>query len=412
MHIRHIFKTATTSLKYNKLRSVLTILGIVIGVTAIILVVSLGKGAEGLILDQIQSYGSGIVEVAPGRKPEGLTDIMNISLDSLKERDLKALRNPNNVRGVDVVMPVVMRTMVISYEGDIFRPTVIGATPDFDKIFSIYPDRGMMFSESDVAGRRSVVVIGSEIEEEFFSRTEALGKKISIKGRPFRVIGVLKESGQMTFFNPDKMIVVPYTTAQKYLLGIDHFHAIEIKAESEKMVPMIAHDITLTLRELHGIDNPDKDDFYVSTQDEAMDMVGSITGILTALLVSIAAISLVVGGVGIMNIMLVSVAERTREIGLRKALGATKEDIRKQFLLESVILTGTGGIVGILVGLGLSILIFMILGQVLSMGWKFAFSIPAALIGVGVSMFIGLIFGIYPAKKAAEKSPIEALRYE
>ena len=412
MHIKYIFKTVVTSLKYNKLRSALTILGIVIGVTSIILVVSLGKGAEGLILDQIQSYGSGIVEVAPGRKPEGLTDIMNISLDSLKERDLEALRNPNNVRGVDIVMPVVMRTMVISYEGDIFRPTVIGATPDFEKIFSIYPDRGTMFSESDVAGRRSVVVIGSEIEEEFFSGTEALGKKISIKGRPFRVIGVLKESGQMTFFNPDKMIVVPYTTAQKYLLGIDYFHAIEIKAESEKMVSMIAHDTTLTLRELHGIDNPDKDDFYVSTQDEAMDMVGSITGILTALLVSIAAISLVVGGVGIMNIMLVSVAERTREIGLRKALGATKKDIRKQFLLESVILTGVGGIVGILVGLCLSILIFMILGQVLSVGWKFAFSIPAALIGVGVSMFVGLIFGIYPAKKAAEKSPIEALRYE
>ena len=255
-------------------------------------------------------------------------------------------------------------------------------------------------------------VIGAKVRDELFGFSDALGRKIRIKNRPFKVVGVMSSTGKMAFFDVDKMVLVPYTTAQKYLFGIRHFHSLIVQAESEELVPRMEREITLTLRELHGIDDPSKDDFRVETQEDAVERVGSITNVLTALLVSVAAVALVVGGVGIMNIMLVSVTERTREIGLRKALGATSKDILKQFLLESVILTGIGGIAGIIAGVLLSLLAAAVLGSVISTGWRFVFSIPAALIGIGVSVAVGLAFGIYPAREAARKSPIEALRYE
>ncbi len=222
----------------------------------------------------------------------------------------------------------------------------------------------------------------------------------------------MPKKGQFSFLNFDEVAIIPYTTAQQYIFGIKYFHRLVIEADSEANVPRTVEDIKITLRNSHNITDPEKDDFFIETQTEAMETVSTITNVLTLLLAAVAAISLLVGGVGIMNIMLVSVTERTREIGLRKAIGATEKDILTQFLLEAVILTLIGGIIGIILGASFSFATSLILTQVLSLSWAFTFPVQAALLGLGVAAFVGLVFGLYPARQASLKSPIEALRYE
>ena len=253
---------------------------------------------------------------------------------------------------------------------------------------------------------------GFEVKKQLFGESDVLGQKIRIKGVNFTVIGVLPSKGQVSFFDFDKMVIVPYTTAQQYLFGIKYFHRFIIQADSDNSVERTVSDVRSTLRNSHNITDPTKDDFFVETQKDIAASLGVITTVITMLLTSVAAISLVVGGIGIMNIMLVSVTERTKEIGLRKALGATQKDILMQFLLEAVLLTGIGGLIGIALGAGLSFIVSFALTKVLAVDWAFAFPVNGALLGLGVSATIGLIFGLYPARLAARKSPIEALRYE
>ena len=223
---------------------------------------------------------------------------------------------------------------------------------------------------------------------------------------------MLSAHGQVTFFNPDEIVLMPYSTAQTYLLGIDYFNEVMIKAKSPKFVARTVRDVEVTMREMHNIKNPEKDDFFVVTQKGLVLQIATIINILTIFLSSVVAIALVVGGIGVMNIMLVSVTERTREIGLRKALGATKKDIMTQFLIEAVVLTGVGGAIGILFGAILSFLVAIVLKNFMMLDWVFEFPVSAALLGFGVSALVGLVFGLYPAKQASEKSPMEALRYE
>lgn len=412
MQLRYSFLTAVRGLRTNKSRSALTILGIVIGITAIILVMSLGQGAQTLILSQIQGMGSRTIVVIPGREPRGPSDAAQVFSDSLKPKDLAALERRENVPTAADLMPLIFGGEAAAYGSETYRLTVFGASEKIAALFDLTTSVGSFFNADDVRTRADVVVIGAKVKRELFGATDAVGQKIKIKGRSLRVIGVLPAKGQVSFFNFDETAIVPYTTAQQYIFGIKHFHRFIIRAATEGDLTRTVRDLEATLRESHDITDPEKDDFFVETQADLAARFGAITSVLTLFLAAVAAISLVVGGIGIMNIMLVAVTERTREIGLRKAVGATERDILTQFLFESTLLTGLGGVVGILLGLLLAFGSALVLRQAVGLDWAFVIPIPAVVLGVGVSTLVGVVFGLYPASKAARKNPIEALRYE
>lgn len=415
MNFKYGLKNSLKNLGVNKSRSILTILGIVIGITSIILVMSLGEGASNLILGEIQGFGSKMMVVMPGRQASGFnasTMLDTVMNDSLKGKELEALKNKGNVPYLSRIMPIVFTTSVASYESNTLRFMIMGASDLATELYDIYPEQGTFFTNDDIESRASVVVLGSKAKEELFGSSDAINQTIKIKGKNFKVIGVLPKKGSGSLVNFDDSAFAPYTTVQENLLGIKYFNRIAIEVDSEENVDRTVSDIEITIRNLHNITDPEKDDFYVETQEDVVKSVSMVTSVLTLFLASVAAISLLVGGVGIMNIMLVSVTERTREIGLRKAVGATGKDILMQFLLEATMLTSIGGFIGIFLGATFGFLISLAITKFAGLNWGFSFPFGPALLGLGVAALIGLIFGIYPARQASKKSPIEALRYE
>jgi putative ABC transport system permease protein len=411
MKFKHTILSAIDAIAAHQSRSILTVLGIVIGVAAIIMVMALGGGARGLIIGEINQMGADTVVVFPGDTSDMRESIFS---DSLTQKDIDALLIKSNVPNLVEIMPFVVVPGRVSYRGDSYSPGMLlgGSTDFFDQTFNLYPSEGDIFTDSDIQQKARVVVIGHNVKQELFGASDAVGESILIRDSRFRVVGVYPKIGMRGMFDVDELVIIPYTTAQTYLLGTTHFHRFIVKADDPENVDKLAYDIRSTLRETHGLHYGERDDFTVTTQQGLIDQVSVVIGILTAFLSAVVAISLLVGGIGIMNIMLVSVTERTKEIGLRKALGATKKAILRQFLWEAVVLTSIGGIIGILFGGIAAFLISLILSKTVASDWPFTFPISAAVLGVAFSATVGLIFGLYPAKKAAEKDPIEALRYE
>ncbi len=396
---------AWASLVANKMRSLLTMLGIIIGVAAVIALVSIGYGVRSQIQDSISSLGSNLLMVYPGAPR---TPGVRPMADSQKTLKLEDYTTISHLQDIDMASPVSAgSSYVVIYTNKNWTTSVNGVNSDFQYINNWTVKSGRFITASQVERRERVAVIGATVATNLFGTEDPVGKDIRIKNNPYKVIGVLESKGSGSFGNDqDDVIYIPYTTGMERLQGVDYLRMIYIKAKDGVDLDRLQTDVENILRVRHNIKNPELDDFNVRNMATIMATVEETTATMTLFLGAVAAISLVVGGIGIMNIMLVSVTERTREIGVRKALGATYRVIVMQFLIEAVVISLVGGAIGILVGIGASKLI----GALTSM--KTVISMGPILLSFGFSMAIGLVFGLYPARKAAKLNPIDALHYE
>lgn len=397
---------AFEGLKANKLRAILTMLGIIIGVGAVIAMVSLGLGVQQKVQNSIASLGSNLLIVMPGASSTpGTVRSAAGSNITLTNQDAKAI--VKQVTGIKYVAPLVASQYQLIFGKQNWNSKVVGATPEYMTIQGFKIASGQFFTTSDDSSRARVALVGQTVVTNLFGNVDPVGQTIRIGQAPFRVIGVLAGKGQSTMGqDQDDTVIIPLTTAQERLIGITYLNTINVQAESDTVLDQVQTDITTLLRKRHHLSAKADDDFSVRNLTALMSTMQETTSSLTLFLGSVAAISLLVGGIGIMNIMLVSVTERTREIGIRKALGATYNNILLQFMIEAIVISVTGGLFGICLGVAGAYAVSLVAG------WNTVISSVAIIAAFSVSVMIGLFFGIYPARKAALLDPIDALRYE
>ena len=408
MTINDLFATAIRGVTVNASRSMLTMLGIIIGVGAVVLMSSIGASMQGVILGQISSLGAKSMIIMPGQE-EGGPGAVSTGFDSLTHDDIEQLKKLSTIM---TVAPVINFPGTASYGREEANHQVLGVMDTFFSNQNIEIDYGRLIDQTDVEGAKYVAVLGPDTVTKLFGSADPLGKRVKVGESHFTVIGVTKPLGSQFFQNADERLYVPFSVA-KNVTQQPYVNFVTMQAVSSFDTAFL--DVKSLLRQRHRIDNPNddpkKDDFIVHSSEEAGDILGGVSMGLTMFITMIAAISLIVGGIGIMNIMLVSVTERTREIGLRKAVGARRRDILRQFLVESVLLTAVGGCIGVIIGLVLAFLASLAVNTLLST-YEFAISIPSIIASIVMAALTGLIFGISPARKASNLQPIEALRYE
>ncbi len=403
MDYREIILTALHSLRSNLLRTSLTMLGIVIGITSVILIVSIGQGAVKFITNELASFGTDYFQINPGSdQVSAFAGSNTLTLD-----DVEAIRNDSSLTNINKVVPIAIAPSTVSANGEEDQVNITGSTSEVIEILRPEIIYGEFISEENDLASERVAVMGSETVETFFGEeTDPVGERIRINGTPFRVIGVAKSESVLAGSVLNNAIYVPIKIVFNEISGEERIQEIDISVNDTSQINQTIEDVEILLRERHNIEEGEEDDFRIASAQDILTTVETITSLLTLMIAAISGISLVVGGVGVMNIMLVSVTERTKEIGLLKAIGAKEKDILTQFLIEAVVMTMLGGIIGIILGISGAFLVSRVAGI------PFVVNPFAVLLAVGVSSLVGIAFGLYPARRAAKLSPIDALRYE
>ena len=397
-----VIRTAFRGIIANKMRTSLTMLGIIIGVGAIIAMLSLGEGAKLQVMESMSRFGTNVLRIRPGAAMLG--HVRTGRVETLTMEDAEALRA--SVPGIRQLSPVVGSSTQVKYSNKNATTLVTGTTPEFIEINKFEVAEGRFFEQTDIKLVRRVAAIGATVRKELFGEGPAVGEEVKIEGQTFTVIAVMSPKGQSTFADPDDQIFIPVTTSQRRVFFQDFVNDINIQVEDASLIPAVKEGIESVLRARHRLPPGVESDFTIRDFTEIMRAMQETTRTFTVLLSGIAAVSLLVGGIGVMNIMLVSVTERTREIGIRMAVGARRKDILRQFLIEALTITVTGGVIGIGVGASIAALLSRF-GE-----WQTVITFWSIALGFCFSGLVGLVFGIYPARKASLMDPIEALRYE
>ncbi|MFZ2390738.1 MAG: ABC transporter permease [Minisyncoccales bacterium] len=406
-------ESAFISLMRQRSRTILTIIAVAIGIASLIVMIAAGDGLKAMVLKELEAYGSDAINIearVPGKGAAGSATSFasGTTITTFKNEDAEEIAKADNI---EFLYTYITGQEVIKYQGVAKSVIIFGYGANGPLIEKIPVDAGRFYSVDEEESLSSVIVLGSKIKDTLFGDDDAVDKTVYVRSKPFKVVGVLEERGATFGMDMDSIIYIPTLTMQKKLLGTDYIIGLSAKVIDVDKINETKEELILLMRELHNIDNPDEDDFEVMTMAEAMDMVSVVLSAITMLLAVIAAVSLAVGGVGITNIMYVSVIERTFEVGLRRAVGAKKNDILWQFLLEASILTFLGGVIGVAVGMGVSLLIYYVAVS-FGMDWTYAVSPFSIISSLLFSALIGMFFGVYPAQKAANMDPINALRQE
>jgi len=397
-----LIRLAISRLGTSRLRAVLTMLGVIIGVGSIVALVAVAEGATSGITDRIQGLGTNLLTVSPGFTRTGFTRGALGSATTLSIEDANAIAQEP---GVAAVAPQLSTQKVVIAGVQNETTTIIGTTPAYPDVFTYTMWQGSFLNQAAVDGSLRVAVLGATTADNLGLDGSSIGQVVQIGGIPFQLVGIMQPKGTSGSTSQDDEVLIPISTAQHYFAGTDKVRTIGVSVASASQIDTTQADLTVLMEQRHGT-NGTNDDFTITSQAQLLSTFSSITGLLTVLLGGIASISLIVGGIGIMNIMLVSVRERTREIGIRKAIGARSSDILFQFLVEALVLSVLGGLIGILVG----VIASLVIGQIA--GWGFIFNPFTVVVAVGFSLVVGVVFGVWPARQAARLDPIASLRYE